>query len=77
MHWCYRWSISTSFMNHSDYYNTKRWYSMIIQAIVLYFHDICVGWPGSVHDARVFANSLIYKQITEENLLDNINKHNI
>ena len=57
--------ISAPLMNHTDYYNRKGWYSMIIQAIVDHdyiFRDICVGWPGSVHDARVFANSLIYKK---------------
>ena len=67
--------ISAPLMNHTDYYNRKGWYSMIIQAIVDHdyiFRDICVGWPGSVHDARVFANSLIYKKITEEKLLDNV-----
>ena len=41
--------ISAPLMNHTNYYNRKRWYSMIIQAIVDHdyiFRDICVGWPG-------------------------------
>ena len=47
---------------------------MIVQAIVDHeyiFRDICIGWPGSVHDARVFINSLIFKLITEDHILDN------
>ena len=66
--------IAAPELNHTDYYNRKGWYSMLVQAIVdadYIFRDICVGWPGSVHDARVFANSKIYERITEENLLAN------
>lgn len=58
--------------NHSDYYNRKGFYSMLLQGIVdadYCFLDICIGWPGSVHDARVFVHSPIYSQITEEDLL--------
>ena len=50
-------------MNHTDYYNRKGWYSMILQAIVdsnYLFMDINIGWLGSIHDACVFANSSIY-----------------
>ena len=41
-------------MNHTDYCNRKGWYSMLVQAIVDHnylFRDLCIGWPGSVHDA--------------------------
>ena len=56
----------------SDYYNRKGFYSIIIQAIVDYrglFMDIYLGWPGKVHDARVFANSTIYRKGSSGTLL--------
>ena len=64
--------IAAPELNHTDYYNRKGWYSMLIQAVVDHdylFRDICVGWAGSVHDARVFVNSVIYKRITVDHLL--------
>ena len=64
--------ISSPAMNRTDYYNRKGWYSMILQGVVDHsycFMDINVGWPGSVHDARVFAQSALYQNITENHLL--------
>ena len=59
---------------HTDYYNRKGWYSMIVQGLVdanYRFRDICIGWPGSVHDAGVFAQSNLYQKITHGNLILN------
>ena len=47
--------ISAPLMPHTNYYNGKGWYSMVIQAIVDHgyiFRDICVGWLGSVHELQ-------------------------
>ena len=47
----------------ADYYNRKGWHSIILQGTVDHegcFLDIYVGWPGRVHDARVFSNSSLY-----------------
>ena len=68
------WHMSCYCVYTIDPLHIKYWYSMIIQAIVDYeylFSDICVGWPGSVHDACVFANSFVYKSITKDGLLEN------
>ena len=47
----------------TDYHNRKGWHSVIFQALVDdvgNFLDICVGWPGRVHGARVLHNSQLY-----------------
>lgn len=64
--------VSAPTMCHTDYYNRKGWYSVIIQAVAdlnYLFTDIYVGWAGSVHDARVFAHSTLYEKATEGRLL--------
>lgn len=62
---------------HSDYYNRKGWYSMIVQAVADHkyrFLDVYTGSPGSVHDARVFANSPIYMKGIDGKLFPNITR---
>lgn len=59
--------------NHTDYYNRKGWYSMLLQAVVDHdylFTDMCSGWPGSVHDARVCVNSAIHMKASQKEILD-------
>ena len=48
-----------------EYYNRKCFHSVILETVVdsfMYFTDICVGWPGRVHDARVLSNSKLYQK---------------
>ena len=33
--------------------------------------DVWLGWPGSFHDARVFAHSNLYKKVTHGHLIPN------
>ena len=49
----------------ADYFNRKGWHSIILQGTVDdrgRFIDVYIGWPGRVHDARVFSNSSLYKK---------------
>ena len=49
----------------ADYYNRKGWHSVLMQGLVNHlghFTDVYIGWPGRVHDARVFTNSSLYQR---------------
>ena len=51
--------------SHTDYINGKGYNSIIMQAVVdcnHRFRDVVIGWPGSVHDARVLFNSLLLQE---------------
>ena len=64
--------ISAPVLNHTDYYNRKGWYSVILQGLVdhsYHFLDVYVGWPGNVHDTRVFAHSSLYTSLAGSELL--------
>ena len=51
---------------NTDYLDRTRQHSTIAQCVVDAtgrFLDVNVGWPGSVHDARVLRNSALYARI--------------
>ena len=66
-------SVRPPALNHTDYYNRKGWYSVILQAVVddkYLFRDVMVGWPGSVHDARVLSKSQLYRKVVGKEVLN-------
>jgi hypothetical protein len=57
--------------SHAEYVNRKGYHSILMQAVVdcdYLFRDVVIGWPGSVHDARVFSNSAIFMKGNEQKL---------
>lgn len=47
-----------------DYYNRKSYYSVVLQGVVredMRFIDVFAGYPGKVHDARIFRQSPLYQ----------------
>ena len=50
-------------VNATHYFNRKGFHSLVMQAVVDFrdvFTDVYIGWPGRVHDARIFSNSDLY-----------------
>ena len=55
--------IITPADNATDYFNQKKFPSIVLQAMVDHeyrFMNVYAGWPGSVHDARILANSDLF-----------------
>lgn len=60
-------------MRSSDWFDRDNMFSMILQAIVdptTRFIDVSVGFPGSVHDARVFQLSSYNRLVTNSGRLN-------
>jgi len=60
---------------HTNYYNRKGWYSMVLQAVIDYkfcFLDVYTRWPGSVHDACVLAHSTLYRKANSGQLFSTV-----
>ena len=52
--------------NPEDYVNRKGFHSINMQGLVdanYLFLDICLGWPGKVHDGRLFRKYLLYTSL--------------
>ncbi|XP_076075806.1 uncharacterized protein LOC143046535 [Mytilus galloprovincialis] len=55
--------------HHENYINRKGFHSIVAQVECdheMKFMSVNTGWPGSVHDARVFRNSKIGKRIIDK-----------
>ena len=59
--------------HQEDFFNRKHFYSINTQGIVDgngMFLDICTGFPGSLHDSRMFRLSSIRNRIEQDHILD-------
>ena len=60
-------STNTPLDRQDTYANRLKYHSMLLQVICdadMFFLDCYTGWPGSVHDTRVFRNSPVYLAAT-------------
>jgi len=60
--------IDRSTEDPDSYINRKQYFSVHIQGTVnhkMKFLDVFIGYPGSVHDSRVFRNSPLYRDLRE------------
>ena len=72
--------IQAPLENRTDYINRKSYHSIVMQALVdskYLFRDVVIGWPGSVHDARVLSNSELYNRGCNGQLFDPSMKESI
>lgn len=54
-----------------EYINRKGYHSINVQCVCdanCYFLDVDASWPGSVHDNRIFKNSILYERLQRRNL---------
>ena len=61
--------IKTPTLCPENYINRKSFPSVILQAVCdsrMHLLDVTCGWPGSVHDSRVFKNSELYQRIQDD-----------
>ncbi|XP_062510047.1 putative nuclease HARBI1 [Corticium candelabrum] len=57
-------AIKAPSQHQTDYINRKGFHSIVLQAVCdnrMLFTDCFVGWPGSVHDSRVYRNSPLFQ----------------
>ena len=60
--------------NKDDYFCLKKYHAIILQGTVdadKKFVDVCTGFPGSLHDARVFRLSNLFVRAENEEILTN------